>query len=1185
MSPLKPLSRKWCSGLPCLPWCRTKVKPIEEKVEPPTRPTSILPRSASNTTAVSLVQDPRFITCEIWEAAYDALKNDAKLRPLVENYEEFFNTLLWPNPRRASTEDNTGSAEQTPRRRAVTIVNNPALSATKEPSNLQLTSDDIASSSKEEPGQDSRAYVEMSERRFRTAAQLYSKITEPYDRASGIASSAIQFIGRIKVAVDAVLASSPPASMAWAGVCLVVLPIVLNHSEQIAAKQSGFNYVMSRFYWYDQVLSLLDRDHWKNHRDFVSLRYNIREEIINLYKLLIEYQLRAYYAYCRPMATITRDIFKLDDWDGMILNIKEAEERLQEYMDLNFEQHVLDGLHCLAEDARRRQRAEMALKFKFPDELPYDVYQSYVNGISPLHQGTGYGVTSHPSFLSWANASNGLLLLSGIPGSGKSVLAKSMIHSLPLRRPTTVCSFFFNDSVSGQDLATTALCRILDEVFAAQISLIDRVIPRIEHLLPQEIRSNLDLLWSILVEATAETTPGEFTIVLDAIDECVPDHAIDLCRMINSYLDSPSARLKFFITTRPVALFGQPFDASTVNVVQTNEDSHCLQCIGSDIEKVVASRFDEFARVCIEDPGLRRELSDLIQPRGERTYLYIKLIFDYLDAKIKSGLPRVPHAWVQVFKKLPTTVREAYSEFLADVRESHREDVRLMLQMVVAAARPLTVREINIALNIRDQKWGSPRGLGLQAQNSFQHWILDACRCLLDVHNGRVYFIHKTARDYLLAGQRGRSSPPDWLGSFTIESCHAALAESCLAYLCLPLVSAGKFASAVSALGGQDPADDDDDDYHRWTVQELDFSNYASVYYRTHLTGSNTLAGANSVLPVRISKSLAVVRSWSKGFVTTVRPNFPPDLVGLIDYDQIDDLLQPEHGYGPTPERGRYLSDAEGQGGEPETFGLQIILTVADKKVVFTTIDGEPIPRILRIPTTSNSLLERATNSLYTISLFRSVSAIAGYQEFSPIPSDWFSVRITGASSNRDGSRQTTVVDLLLGEKGSLIGPAIMNLGHGDTLSYVLTNKTRSIPVSAHLLCLSSSWSIQSPIWNEPILPGQEKCGSLAMIVPSKVNESDSETVEDEFLVIFVVGEQHSGRNGWDNLEDWLNIVYMPPILPPSLSELGEIKRPWRAGVGSGVGWSLPFVPPPNWQVWRFNVTTTRSFPRGRATI
>ena len=287
---------------------------------------------------------------------------------------------------------------------------------------------------------------------------------------------------------------------------------------------------MSRFTWYSHVLELLNREYWHStNPSFISLRRVIRSEIVSLYKLLIEYHLRAYYTYCRPLTTMSRDILKLDDWNNMIANIKESEKRLEDYMNLNFEQHLLDKLHLLSEDALHKQRMETLLKFKFPDDLPYSVYQAYLDSIVAPQSGTGAGVLTHPKFIKWAMAESGVFVLEGIPGSGKSVLAKSLLTDLPNWRPTTVCAYFFKDNGRGQNAANTALCRILSELFREHPELIDCINTKVENMLSEEVRCRFDLLWNLLEEATRECDPGCFTIVLDGFDECEPDSANKFC--------------------------------------------------------------------------------------------------------------------------------------------------------------------------------------------------------------------------------------------------------------------------------------------------------------------------------------------------------------------------------------------------------------------------------------------------------------------------------------------------------------------------------------------------------------------------------------------------------------------------------------------------------------------------------
>lgn len=377
----------------------------------------------------------------------------------------------------------------------------------------------------------------------------------------------------------------------------------------------------------------------------------------------------------------------------MISEIKSAETRLQEYIDLNFDQHLLEKLHTISEEAIRKQRNDMLQKFKFPDELPYDVYQAFIDSIVVPEGGTGHGVLSHPRFMEWASADSGVLLLTGIPGSGKSVLAKAMLTELPKIRPTAVCSFFFKDDGRGQNMATTALCRILDELFSQETTLIDRFSSRLQHLLPQEVRCNLDLLWNVLTEATSERELGAITVVLDALDECDSESAEKLWAKMAAYVKLPTNPMKFMVTSRPITSASLDFNTEHAVVIKMSEDPHCLRHLSEDIEHVVAVRFERFAKACIRDDALKQELRNIVRPKEDRTYLYVKLLFDCLELRVRDGLPRVPRDWIRSFKTLPMNAKDAYFKFLGRVRESHRNDVKLMLQFVVAATRPLTVSE------------------------------------------------------------------------------------------------------------------------------------------------------------------------------------------------------------------------------------------------------------------------------------------------------------------------------------------------------------------------------------------------------------------------------------------------------------------------------------------------------------
>ncbi|KAK4142665.1 uncharacterized protein C8A04DRAFT_29617 [Dichotomopilus funicola] len=964
-------------------------------------------------------QDIILVACEIWEHAYNQVKCDESLQPLVSNYEKLF---------AAATKGKT-----TTHRR---------------PSFVQL-----------DPASDDDERSSIGEHGFTRLAQEHVEMVRKESAHQGIVSSAIQFIQKTRDVVGLALSASPPASLAWTGICTIVLPVIVNHAEQIAARESGFAYVMSRFTWYGQVLDLLNREYWKSPQSFSALRHSIYDEIVALYKLLIEYHLRAYYTYCRPLTTLSRDILKLDDWECMLSEIKESEKRLEEYMTLNYEQHLLDKLHTLSEDALHKQRIETLLKFKFPDDLPYAVYQAYLDSIDSPQDGTGAGVLTHPSFVAWAANSSGAFILEGIPGSGKSVLSKCLLTELRKWRNTTVCGFFFKDNGKGQNASTTALCRVLDELFREQPHLVDGVSYRIDHLLPEEVRCNFDLLWDVLEEATQDCDPGSVTVVLDAFDECDLDSGTKLCQKITHYLANPEARIKFFLTLRPPVSASPLMSSPHATILRLEEDPHCLRHISKDIEQVVVARFDGFALRCIQDPALRQELLEMIRPKEDRTYLYVKLLFDYLDLKLRDGIPRVPRGWIEVFKKLPATVKEAYVGILSRVRESQRDDVKRLFQLVLAATRPLTLQEINVALNIRDLPNGSKHGLGLQDEGCFRSWILDACKYFLDVYNGRVYFIHQTAKDFLLAGSGDNGHrKPDWLGEVTMQGCHKIMAESCILYLSLPL-------SVPSRFKGVDNPSESTVEYHRWDYAELTFANYAHFFWHHHV--HQVVAGDQpdvNQLNLRITEDL---RKWYQGM-----------------------LLMP-----------------------------QIQVNVPD-------------------------ILQRLAALVRAVATFHAVRSLTRYQPHSPLPAEWFTVRFFNKTSGQHHN-----------EKGRQL-----QSHDGDTLSYVITNRTEIHPAYVHMLSLNSSWRINTLLWNVRVPPRQQRTGDLTMLLPPKVREDDPQDAEDIIIVIFCVGEQFSEQ--MVSSTEWLRSLYVPPVLLDPGAKAGEVPV-----------WPF-FVPPPNWVIKHISVRT-----------
>jgi hypothetical protein len=207
--------------------------------------------------------------------------------------------------------------------------------------------------------------------------------------------------------------------------------------------------------------------------------------------------------------------------------------------------------------------------------------------------------------------------------------------------------------------------------------------------------------------------------------------------------------------------------------------------------------------------------------------------------------------------------------------------------------------------------------------------------------------------------------------------------------------------------------------------------------------------------------------------------------------------------------------------------------------------NGSPLSRVPRFSIATPSSPEKLAAVLRSLAMFRAIRILTTYQLHSPLPSEWFSVRLLNKSSRaHDASGE-------------------LQLYHGDVLSYVISNRMDSLPAYVHILCLNASWSVTTLLWNVRVPPRQQRTGELTMAIPSKVNDDDPLVAEDTILVIFCVGEQCAERLVTSS--EWLKSVYMPPVLLEHGSDTNEVPV-----------WPF-FVPPPNWVVRHF---TTRTIQR-----
>ncbi|CEJ93529.1 hypothetical protein VHEMI09110 [[Torrubiella] hemipterigena] len=160
---------------------------------------------------------------------------------------------------------------------------------------------------------------------------------------------ASQYALKAKAFIADAVSACPPASMAWAGIC-IILPLFTNMGTVEEANSTGLTYVIARMRFYIGLEELRWPKHTPLQDDF---RLGLEETLVNLYQSIITFQVStALRLYSNKVKLILGDMVEWHNWKEMIETVKKNENFVREqFHDLN-DAVIRDGLETLSQAAR-----------------------------------------------------------------------------------------------------------------------------------------------------------------------------------------------------------------------------------------------------------------------------------------------------------------------------------------------------------------------------------------------------------------------------------------------------------------------------------------------------------------------------------------------------------------------------------------------------------------------------------------------------------------------------------------------------------------------------------------------------------------------------------------------------------------------------------------------------------------
>ena len=166
-----------------------------------------------------------------------------------------------------------------------------------------------------------------------------------------------------------------------------------------------------------------------------------------------------------------------------------------------------------------------------------------------------------------------------------------------------------------------------------------------------------------------------------------------------------------------------------------------------------------------------------------RTYLWLHLTLDGVEKAFRLATPQ---NMIVFIRELPRTINQAYEAMV--LRCPQPEKARKLLHKILAAQRPLTLREMNMAFNIETgQK--SREEVDLCPEELFGSYVKNLCGLIVRIFDSKVFPLHQTVKEFLLPRAmsidvvKSIDSNGVWKHSMEPEESNLILAKGCLYYL------------------------------------------------------------------------------------------------------------------------------------------------------------------------------------------------------------------------------------------------------------------------------------------------------------------------------------------------------------------------------------------------------------------
>ncbi|KAH7016527.1 uncharacterized protein B0I36DRAFT_232076, partial [Microdochium trichocladiopsis] len=342
-------------------------------------------------------------------------------------------------------------------------------------------------------------------------------------------------------------------------------------------------------------------------------------------------------------------------------------------------------------------------------------------------------VLDNPDFRQWRNNDNQRLLwVKGDPGKGKTMLLCGIIDELERMRTEgqTLSYFLFQATDERISTAKAALRSLIYMLLEKDASLIS-------HMEKPHAAAGRDLFedtngWQALCEIFENILQDPklqgVVLVVDALDECLQGLPVFLDLVVRT---SQNTTAKWLISSRNWPQIEEPLCKVAHRLSLEVNETSVTEAVNTYIEHKVS----ELARRKGYRDDIAREVYHYLSSNADGTFLWVALVYQELETTYSWNV-------LQNVKSFPLGLDALYQRMIEQTLASEdTESCKQVLALVATTYRPPSLSELMTLVG---------ESFRMKTYREMLEGIISLCGSFLTIREDKVYFVHQSAKDFLM---------------------------------------------------------------------------------------------------------------------------------------------------------------------------------------------------------------------------------------------------------------------------------------------------------------------------------------------------------------------------------------------------------------------------------------------------